>query len=147
MHFKTVLVALGIVSVGPIGTVGAQGAKTQWDGVYTDAQAKRGSAAYAKSCASCHGEDMAGGGFAPGLIGGTFAANWNDTTLDELVVRILDTMPQDSPGTLTRAQTVDMVAFMLQKNGAPAGKVALAPAAASLKQIKFSIKKPAAAKK
>jgi cytochrome c len=35
---------------------GQEAAKmTVWDKVYTDDQAKRGEAVYAKSCAACHG--------------------------------------------------------------------------------------------
>ena len=32
-----------------------------WDGVYTEEQAGRGQALYAKECASCHGASLSGG--------------------------------------------------------------------------------------
>ena len=42
------------------GVVRAQG-KTVWDGVYSDAQAKRGEALFGDKCAMCHGADLSGG--------------------------------------------------------------------------------------
>ena len=38
----------------------AQGGKTSMDGVYSDAQAKRGEALYGETCASCHGPALGG---------------------------------------------------------------------------------------
>ena len=134
------MVLFGILCVGALGTLNAQKPQTQWDGVYSAEQAKRGSDLYEKSCSSCHGADLSGGGFAPALMGGGFAGNWNDVTLDALVDRIRNTMPQDSPGTLSRAQSVDLVAFMLEKNGAPAGATPLAVQSEALKQIRFTVK-------
>jgi len=36
-------------------TVLAQTSRSVWDGVYTEAQAKRGEAIYEQNCVSCHG--------------------------------------------------------------------------------------------
>jgi mono/diheme cytochrome c family protein len=58
---------------------------------------KRGEPLYALHCSSCHGPDLAGGEQAPGLVGGDFATNWNDRTLDELFDRIRTSMPQNNP--------------------------------------------------
>ena len=41
-------------------------AKTVWDGMYSEAQAARGKAAYEAQCAFCHQSDLRGQGFAPG---------------------------------------------------------------------------------
>src|SRR5215471_14438735 len=68
----------------------AAGKSTQ-DGVYTDAQAKRGEAAYGKTCAGCHGPDLAGADTAPSLTGGEFNSGWGDLTLDDLFDRIKTT--------------------------------------------------------
>ena len=62
MKFTVAILALaGTLVYGAMsaGTVAAQG-KSQWDGVYTEAQAKRGEGLYAQYCASCHGPDLAG---------------------------------------------------------------------------------------
>jgi hypothetical protein len=60
--------------------------------------------------------------------------------LDDLVERIRTTMPQDSPGTLSRMQTVDIVAFMLEKNGLAAGTTPLPVDAETLRQITWRLK-------
>jgi mono/diheme cytochrome c family protein len=107
-----------------------------WDGVYTEAQAKRGEAAYAKTCAGCHGPDLAGADTAPSLTGGEFNAGWSDLTLDDLFDRIKTTMPGDAPGSLSGDQCADILAFVLSKDGFPAGQTELA-AGPGLKSIKF----------
>jgi mono/diheme cytochrome c family protein len=116
--------------------------KTTWDGVYTDDQAKRGADAFAKSCASCHGPDLAGLDTAPSLTGTDFNASWTDQTIDDLFERARTTMPADSPGTLTREQYADIVAFILSKDNFPAGPAELPGDNAALKQIKFVAQKP-----
>jgi hypothetical protein len=47
--------------------------------------------------------------------------NWDGQTLADLVQRIRNTMPLDNPGSLSGASTTDLVAYLLQQNGAPAG--------------------------
>lgn len=71
------LAIVGAFVIGVSSTVSAQG-KSQWDGIYSEEQAKRGEPLYAEKCSSCHGADMNGGEMAPGLAGGEFSANWND---------------------------------------------------------------------
>jgi len=114
--------------------------KSTWDGVYTEAQAKRGEAAYAKTCAGCHGPDLAGADTAPSLTGGEFNSGWGDLTLDDLFDRIKTTMPGDAPGSLTGEQCADILAFLLSKDGFPAGQTELATGPA-LKNIKFVVTK------
>ena len=118
--------------------------KTTWDGVYTEAQAARGEALYAKSCASCHGPDLAGLDTAPSLSGSEFNAGWKDMTLDDLFERMRTTMPADGPGTLSNQQYADIIAFILAKDKFPAGQAELPAENAPLKEIKFVTEKPAA---
>ena len=73
------------------------------DGVYTDAQAERGKAAYEKDCAFCHLSDLTGQGFAPGLIEDNFKHRWQDGTVAELFAVVKATMPQDKPESLPDA--------------------------------------------
>jgi mono/diheme cytochrome c family protein len=126
------------------GAVLAQAPKTQWDGIYSDEQSKRGAAAYAERCVSCHGEDLLGGGTesAPPLIGSKFAAKWDALTLGDLVDYMVKTMPQDAPGSVTRDQHVDILTFILARNGVPAGTSDLTSQAAALGAITFVAKKP-----
>ena len=120
------------------------GSRSVWDGVYTEEQAKRGEPVYQKECAACHGAMMTGGESAPPLTGGGFQANWNGLTLGDLFDRIRKTMPQSKPGSLTRQQNADVLAFMLSLNKFPAGKTELYRQSEMLKEIRFETKKPAA---
>src|SRR3954470_23900188 len=111
----------------------AQSPRTARDGVYTDAQAARGSAIYQEKCASCHGPTL-GGSLAPPLAGDAFAANWGGP-LSAIVDKIQLTMPANAMGTLTRPQAADVLAFMLQTSKFPAGRAELTADDAALKTI------------
>ncbi len=113
-----------------------------WDGVFTDEQVKRGTAAYQRECSSCHGVALEGGDMTPPLSGGGFTSNWNDLTLGDLFERIRTTMPLDSPGKLTRQQNVDVIAFILKTNAWPSGATELTPDVGALKQIRIASQKP-----
>jgi mono/diheme cytochrome c family protein len=138
---------LGVATFSAYGsgvTVSAQAAKSQWDGVYTQEQAKRGETQYADHCAACHGPDMTGGEMAPGLTGGEFSANWNDLSLGDLFERMRVSMPQNAPGSLSRAQNADILAFILFKGNYPAGTTELPTQTEVLNGIKFVSAKPTA---
>jgi mono/diheme cytochrome c family protein len=115
--------------------------KTTWDGVYTDGQAKRGEAKYSKTCASCHAPDLSGVD-GPSLTGAGFNTDWSDLTIDDLASRIRTTMPADGPGTLGPEEVADLVAFLLSKDGFPAGQVELTSQSEGQKGIKFVVQKP-----
>jgi mono/diheme cytochrome c family protein len=117
--------------------------RSVWDGVYTEEQAKRGEAIYGKECAACHGAMLTGGESAPPLTGSAFLANWNGLTAGDLFDRIRKTMPQTSPGRLTRQQNADILAFMFSINKFPAGKTELYKQSEMLKEIRFESAKPA----
>jgi mono/diheme cytochrome c family protein len=121
--------------------VSAQG-KTTLDGVYTGAQAARGQQIYTDSCASCHGDDLSGGGQAPALAGKEFNVDWNDLAMSDLFDRTHGTMPADKPGTLTPTQTADVIAFLLQKGNFPVGRTELPADVPALKAITFVSPKP-----
>jgi len=146
---KFTVAALTLVSLTAFGafsargTVAAQAPKSQWDGVYTADQAKRGEPLYSQYCASCHGPDLSGGEMAPGLTGGEFASNWNDLSLGELFERIRISMPQNSPGSLSRQQNADILAYILSKASVPAGSTELPTQTEILNGIKFVGQKPA----
>src|SRR6476620_3130250 len=148
MKFTVAILTLaGTMAFGALGarsTVAAQGAKSQWDGVYTEEQAKRGEALYSQYCASCHGPDLAGGEMAPSLTGGEFTANWNDLSLGDLYERFRISMPQRAPGSLTRQQNSDILAFILHKMNTPVGQTELSTSTDELKAIKFLAAKPGA---
>lgn len=111
--------------------------QTTQDGVYSDAQAKRGEAVYGKNCATCHGPNLEGDAQAPALAAKDFASEWNGQPLSDLFERIRTTMPGDAPGTLKPAEVADVLAFLLKKGGQPAGAVQLPDDAAALKQVTY----------
>jgi mono/diheme cytochrome c family protein len=116
--------------------------RSVWDGVYTEEQAKRGEALYEKQCSACHGDKLAGRESAPPLTGGAFLSNWNGLPLSDLFERVRRTMPQNSPGKLSRQQNADILAYVLSFNKFPAGKTELHRQAEMLKEIRFESAKP-----
>ena len=81
---------------------------------------------YDEKCASCHLETLKGGrNESPALKGDEFLSHWTGKPLRELYSRIISTMPLADPGSLTPKETLDVVAYMLQKNGFRPGKGAL----------------------
>ena len=94
------------------------------DGIYTDAQAARGKVLYKDECAICHGEDLKGDEVAPvpALLDKPFLSRWENRPLSDLWDRISVSMPQDSPGHLSQEAYRDIVAYLLQSNGFPAGR-------------------------
>ena len=61
--------------------------RTTRDGVYTEAQAKRGADVYEKACASCHAPNLSGSGQAPPLADADFAKEWDAQPLSDLFER------------------------------------------------------------
>ncbi|HVY05611.1 MAG TPA: c-type cytochrome [Burkholderiales bacterium] len=106
------------------------------EGVYTDAQAARGEEAYQQNCSVCHGARLQGSP-AAALTGETFRSHWEDGkhTLDDLYYIIRSLMPNNAPGSLTKAQYADIVAFILKANNYPAGSQELEPKAAAMKGV------------
>ena len=131
-----------VVAIAAVGIVSAAGPATQWDGVFTAEQAARGGKTYQERCAACHGPELGGGEMAPALAGPDFAANWSGVTLGDLHDRIRKSMPLDKPGSLSGQQTADVIAFMLQKGGAPAGATELPSRADMLQNVTLAATKP-----
>ncbi len=129
------LLPMAIAVFAGITAVRAQ-TRTIWDGVYSEAQARRGAAVYNSECSYCHRDDLSGGFFdggagqAPALagpraFGSSFGERWNDMTVGEMVAAIASTMPQQKPATLTLQQYVDVVSYLFSKNGVSSGPMDL----------------------
>ena len=147
MKVRTAGLALaGLTVIGAMGPAlrAQETTRSVWDGVYTEAQAKRGEDIYKRSCVSCHGVALEGIEQAGPLAGARFTANWNGVTVGDLLERVKISMPNDKPGTLSRQQTADVLAYVFSFNRFPAGKAELARQTEILKQIKFEATKPAA---
>ena len=112
------------------------------DGVYTADQATRGAALYAEHCAPCHGVDLTGTDFGPGLTGAELRSRWQYRSLGELFSLMQSTMPLNSPGGLTPEQNADMLAFILQRAGFPAGAEELSGRADVLDEFSVGADRP-----
>jgi cytochrome c len=105
----------------------AQQARQVTAGVYTTAQATRGQALYKEQCASCHGDAMEGT-IGPAMAGSIFLEAWSGRSVGELVEKIHKTMPFNLPGSLSRQQSIDLAAYVLQFGKFPAGNADLTEA-------------------
>ena len=86
-------------------------------GLYTEAQAARGKNEFAGTCAECH--------YASEFRGSKFQFTWGRRTVGDLYTDIVGNMPEDDPGSLSDQAYVDVVAYILQLNGFPAGSAEL----------------------
>jgi mono/diheme cytochrome c family protein len=96
--------------------------RTVWDGVYTEAQAARGVAAFGQSCSGCHA--LAAEGKAP-LTGQAFWKSFAQKSVGDLLEYVNANMPNGTPGSLSESTYRDIVALMLKSNGFPAGATEL----------------------
>jgi alcohol dehydrogenase (cytochrome c) len=119
-----VLVSVAVASSGLM-LLGQQQAAA---GRYTAAQAASGRATYQAQCAGCHLPDLKGQGDAAPLAGSEFMDAWGRRSARELVSFMQLTMPPTRPGELSQEEYVNIAAFILQSNGAPAGNQALTAA-------------------
>jgi alcohol dehydrogenase (cytochrome c) len=95
------------------GAVGSEG----W---YSTEQAAQGASLFKQKCAVCHGANLQGGA-GPALIGNQFFLRYRGKPLSALWSTIHTEMPLNAPSTLSSAQSLALVAFILQRNGFPAG--------------------------
>lgn len=116
------LLALAVASLA--NAQAAASRRTVWDGIYTEAQAARGAAEFAQSCAGCHA--LAAEGKAP-LAGDAFWKSFSQKTAGDLLGFVSAYMPNGNPGSLNAETYQDIVALILKSNGFPAGAAELNP--------------------
>jgi mono/diheme cytochrome c family protein len=98
-------------------------------GVYTDEQAERGRLVFREACAECH--------TTRDFRGETFYLSWEGSTVGRFVTSLVDTMPDDDPGSLPMQHYLDVTAYVLQLNGMPTGAAELADRAETLAGIRI----------
>jgi cytochrome c len=127
--------ALGVMLVG-VTMAAAADPPTASVAVYTDAQAADGRQVYYRTCANCHGEDLAGK-VGPALTGRQFhqMVAAQKMTAPLLFHFIATKMPQTKPGSLTPEQCTAIMAFILKQNGYPAGSTPLSIDSQELEKI------------
>jgi S-disulfanyl-L-cysteine oxidoreductase SoxD len=102
-------------------TASAQ-SKSAWTGAYTVEQADRGRRVYVRDCAQCHGATLTGAEGGAELVGEAFLGRWEKKSVGDLFELIRKTMPDESPGSLSEQQYLDVTAYVLKENALPAGK-------------------------
>lgn len=140
--FKRIVVSAIVALAVTASLASAQSAGDVWKGAYTAEQATAGKATYDGKCAICHGATLAGGDSAPALAGVAFLNNWNGTSAKDLFDRIHDTMPADAPGSLSGPRTAEIIAYIFQASGFPAGANPLPTAPSALEAVKIVATKP-----
>lgn len=110
------------------------------EGHYTEQQAMRGREEYITACAHCHSSDLLGDVRfeIPSLAEDDFFVRWGNRTAGELFHMISTDMPADKPGQLPATAYADILAYILQVNGFPAGSRELPPDAERLQSISLA---------
>ena len=109
-------------------TAHARQSRSVADGVYSVEQAERGRQVYQEQCVTCHGDALEGS-VGPPLAGDGFLAIWSGLPVVDLVDKIHNTMPLQAPAPLSRQESIDLTAYVLQAGGFPAGQAELTDAA------------------
>jgi cytochrome c5 len=99
---------------------------------FLPSQAARGEKVFGETCALCH---------EPGtLVGQGFVENWSDRRVYDLYALVRSTMPLDRPGQMKETEYLDVIAYLLQANHAPAGTDSLKSDSASMRRTKIAVK-------
>ena len=99
------------------------------DGGFTAEQADAGWTVYARQCGECHGPQL-DGAEAPPLRGVDFLNGWAGRTTDELFAYVRDGMPPGLGGSLSEQVYLNLIAYILDANGARPGDAPLTADAA-----------------
>ena len=122
---RHLLLGVCLVAAGGGGIARAQGQPE-----YAPEQADAGRAAYETACAACHTATLQGSFEAPELAGPNFLNRWGGRPVSELIDYVRATMPP--AGTRPSAEeNVNIIAYILQRNGVAAGERPLLAASAA----------------
>ncbi len=113
----------GIAALLLLTVVGSPAAAGESRHYYSAEQSKAGASVYASQCSVCHGSQLQGK-TGPALAGPDFRSSieYSKMSGKQLYQFISSQMPYDKPGSLTETQYQQIVAYILDKNGFPAGK-------------------------
>ncbi|WP_206244163.1 c-type cytochrome [Novosphingobium terrae] len=124
MRKSAMMMLAAVAGLAAAGSMSSAASLPQAPGRYTAEQAAHGAQVYAQACAMCHKEDLGGDFDTPPLVG-RFARNWSGSTLASLADYLHRAMPEFAPGSLSAQDNADVLAYLLQANGEPAGARAL----------------------
>jgi mono/diheme cytochrome c family protein len=131
-----VLGVLGALAFGALSTLAAGGAGAKAPALYSKSQAAAGEKVYASKCAMCHGANLEGGA-GPPLSGPNMTTLGTKThlTVGDMFGYIVSNMPMNAPASLSHDQYVAVLAYILAKNGYPAGSKPLTYAGANASKV------------
>jgi mono/diheme cytochrome c family protein len=113
-------------------------AQSTGGGDYTKEQAAAGKVIFDKTCAVCHGDHLQGG-VGPALTGQQFlsVSQYQKISAAYFYHFMSTHMPLTNPGSLSKEQYLDIMAYMLEVNGYPAGSHQLTDNNEELQAIKI----------
>ncbi len=119
--------AAAVTALVSFGALGTASRPPSGGGGYSRAQAARGELVYVQYCVTCHGANLEGVA-GPPLMGPTFGTSiaTGKMSTPALYTFISGGMPMNAPGSLTERQYLDVLAFILEKNGYTPGSHDLA---------------------
>jgi mono/diheme cytochrome c family protein len=114
---------------------------------FSGEQSKRGKEQYAQYCSQCHMANLKGADTAPALLGDAFLQDYY--SVGDLFSKVSVTMPGDNVHGLGADTYLNIIAYLLQANGLPAGTENLKSDVSTMKRMALFEKasaKPAAGK-
>jgi mono/diheme cytochrome c family protein len=115
------LAALALLAAGPAYAA---------PGPFTAAQAAAGRIEYDQACAACHGADLRGV-TGPALIGDAFASKADGYTLGIVFNNVWEGTPAGAPDSLSKTAYVNIMAYLMARNGVLPGTAPLTFAGAA----------------
>lgn len=115
----------------PVAAFIPRAARADTTPLYTEAQATSGETLFKKVCVECH--ELAD------YTGEKFRTKWSGQTMYDLYEQIRTKMPDDKPGSLTREEYADALAYILKQNKVPAGATKIAPDSAAMSAVKLDL--------
>jgi len=112
------LAAVSIAVVAAMGLLSPPSSAAGSAASFTSAQAAAGAKTFVAKCAQCHGAKLEGVS-APALKGASLTSTGQNT--GELFKFIIEQMPAGNPGSLSKLEYVNVMAFLLKENGIPTG--------------------------
>ena len=95
---------------------------------YTTTQATRGQGLFRENCMWCHAEAE--------FTGSSFQLRWGGRrTVADIFEYVSFNMPDDDPGGLPRQTYADVMAYLFQLNGLPAGEVPLDAGSSAMSEM------------
>ena len=99
------------------------------DSVFSVIQVERGTKTYEEACGECHMPEQ--------FTDSSFMIAWQGQTVFDLFDLIKKTMPYERPSSLRNRVYVDILAYLLNLNGVPAGSTDMPSSSRILKQIRI----------